>query len=80
VRSRFPALQSFLFTVFLAPDAAASLGPVRQPDGVVTHDIRAPYHLLAGELTQLATAAGFQLTLDPARLPRGQILCRARPT
>ena len=79
VRGRFPQLQCFLFTVFLAPDASASLGPVRQPDGVVTHDIRAPYHVLAGELTQLATGAGFQLALDPARLPRGQILCRARP-
>lgn len=79
VRARFLVLQCFLFTVFLAPDAQSSLNPVRQPDGVVTHDIRAPYHLLEGELTQMAAAAGFRLTLYPARLPRGQILCRVSP-
>ncbi len=79
VRLRFPDLRNFLFTVFLAPDAKAGLGPVRQPDGVVTHDIRAPYHLLVQDLAHLATTAGFRLEIDPARLPRGQVLCRACP-
>lgn len=78
VRLRFPALQSFLFTVFLAPDAKTSLGPVRQPDGVVTHDIRAPYHCLAGDVLHLCRTSGFAAELHPARLPRGQVLCVAR--
>lgn len=79
VRARFPALRQFLFTVFLAPDAAASLGPVRQPDGVVTHPLRAPYHVLAEDLDHMVTASGFRFTLPTARLPRGQVLVRAEP-
>jgi len=79
VRGRFPRLRRLLFTVFLAPDAVASLGPVRQPDGVVTHDIRAPYHLLAADVAHLAAGAGFAVDLDAIRLPRGQVLCVARP-
>lgn len=79
VRARFPALRQFLFTVFLAPDAAAYLGPVRQPDGVVTHALRAPYHMLAEDLGHLVTSSGFRFTLPPARLPRGQVLVRAEP-
>lgn len=79
VRARFPALRHFLFTVFLAPDAASFLGPVRQPDGVVTHALRAPYHMLAEDLGQLVAASGFRLALPPARLPRGQILVSAEP-
>lgn len=78
VRTRFPALQSFLFTVFLAPDAQASLRPVRQPDGVVTHDIRAPYHCLAEDVLHLCRTSGFAAELHPTRLPRGQVLCVAR--
>ncbi|MGB8812392.1 MAG: class I SAM-dependent methyltransferase [Paracoccaceae bacterium] len=79
ISARFPALQRLLFTVFLAPDAATSLGPFRQPDGVVTHPARAPYHLLAGDVLQLARSAGFQADLRDTRLPRGQVLCVARP-
>ena len=78
-RSRLPRLQQFLFTVFLAPDAQAALGPVRQSDGVVTHDIRAPYHCLASDILALATAAGWAVMLNDTRLPRGQVLCTARP-
>ena len=79
LRTRFPHLQRFIFTVFLAPDAQASLGPVRQPDGVVTHDIRAPYHMLADDVRHLAHASGFALDIDDTLLPRGPILCRACP-
>ena len=79
-RARFPKLQELLFTVFLAPDAASSLRPVKQPDGVVTHDTRAPYHMLACDVLHLATASGFAADLRPNRLPRGQVLIVARPT
>lgn len=79
IRTRFPALQKLLFTVFLAPDAASSLHPVKQPDGVVTHDTRAPYHMLAADVLHLTTASGFSADLRPNRLPRGQILLVATP-
>src|SRR3989338_3731775 len=78
-RPRFPALQKLLFTVFHAPDAASSLHPVKQPDGVVTHDTRAPYHMLAADVLHLTTASGFSADLRPNRLPRGQILLVATP-
>ncbi len=79
IRARFPALQKLLFTVFLAPDAAASLRPVKQPDGVVTHDTRAPYHMLAADVLHLTTASGFAPDLRETRLPRGQVLIEAQP-
>ncbi len=79
LRARFPALETLLFTVFLAPDAAASLGPVRQPDGVVTHGARAPYHMLAEDVVHLCNASGFAVEIRADRLPRGQVLCRATP-
>ena len=78
-RACFPRLSRFLFTVFLAPDAASSLLPLRQPDGVVTHDTRAPYHMLAEDVGHLAGTAGFSVELRPDRLPRGQRLFVARP-
>ena len=77
IRARFPVLQRLLFTVFLAPDA--DTGPLRQPDGVVTHPDRPPYHRPAGEVLQEARAAGFIATFRDARLPRGQVLCLAQP-
>lgn len=79
VRAHFPALDRFLFTVFLAPDIAASLSPVKQNDGVVTHDCRAPYHMLAADVLHLCHASGFDATFETIRLPRGQVLCRATP-
>lgn len=75
---RFTRFEKFIFTVFLAPDAQAALGPVRQPDGVVTHDIRPPYHLLAEDVHHFAAQAGLQVDIRPDRLPRGQALCIAR--
>ena len=80
IRARFPALQKLLFTVFLAPDAKASLHPVKQPDGVVTHDTRAPYHMLASDVLHLTAASGFAADLRPNRLPRGQVLIVATPS
>lgn len=79
LRARFPALETLLFTVFLAPDAASLLHPVRQPDGVVTHATRAPWHMLAEDVLTLTRASGFSATLRPDRLPRGQALVIARP-
>jgi hypothetical protein len=74
--SRFPRLRAVLFTVFLAPEGA---GPTRQPDGVVTHPDRPPYHLDADAVRAMIRAAGLQPELLPDRLPRGQALWRAAP-
>ncbi len=78
IRSRFPLLQSLIFTVFLAPPDRYDT-PLRQPDGVVTHPDRAPYHHRADQVLATARAAGFQATLTDAVLPRGQRLCTATP-
>ena len=75
---RFPLLEQVLFTVFLAPDAGAAALPYRQPDGVVTHDIRAPYHLLEADVLHSAATTGWQVTRDSVMLPRGQVLFTAR--
>ena len=77
IRVRFPALQRLLFTVFVAPEGHA--GPLRQPDGVVTHPDRPPYHRPAADVLQDARATGFNATFRDARLPRGQLLCLAVP-
>lgn len=74
---RFARLEKFLFTVFLVPDATTALTPYRQPDGVVTHDTRAPYHLLEDVVTQLAVACEWKLTRSTVMLPRGQVLFTA---
>jgi hypothetical protein len=76
---RFDRLESFLFTVFLAPDAVTAMSPYRQPDGVVTHDIRAPYHVLAEDVVHLAQCSGWQVTRSDVMLPRGQVLFVAQP-
>lgn len=74
IHARFPALQQLLFTIFTAPDLASH----RQPDGVVTHATRAPYHFAAQEVLDLTHATGFRAQLHATRLPRGQILCTAQ--
>lgn len=76
---RFPRLEMLLFTVFLAPDAASAARPLRQPDGVVTHDIRPPYHLLEADLHHFAVQTGWHLTRSATVLPRGQVLFAATP-
>ena len=75
LRHRFPALQAVLFTVFLAADGA---GATRQPDGVVTHPDRPPYHFGTAQVAAMARQAGFDAAPHPARLPRGQVLWVAR--
>ena len=80
LRQKFPHLQKLLFTVFLAPDRDTSLRPLRQPDGVVTHKLRAPYHLLAADVQTMAQSAGFAITQNDTRLPRGQVLYVGTPT
>lgn len=79
LRARFPALECLLFTVFLAPDAATYARPFRQPDGVVTHAARAPWHMLESDVLHLARASGFAVTRREDPLPRGQVLFVARP-
>lgn len=75
---RFSRLELFLFTVFLAPDLEAAAKPFRQPDGVVTHGARPPYHRLETDLHDVAQSTGWQLTRDARMLPRGQVLFAAR--
>lgn len=73
---RFPRLRSCLFTVFLAEDHA---GPTRQPDGVVTHPDRPPYHVTAASIAERVRQAGLVPERKPALLPRGQVLWTATP-
>lgn len=70
---RFPNLRAALFTVFLS-DAP---GPTRQPDGVVTHPDRPPYHFAEARIAQTIAEAGFTPTRLSTRLPRGQVLWTA---
>lgn len=78
IRARFPRLRRMLLTLFLAPEAALS-APHRQPDGVVTHPDRPPYHRSAAEVEVEARAAGFAPDWRPRRLPRGQRLLALTP-
>jgi hypothetical protein len=74
IQRRFPDLSAFLFTVFEGDG-----GSVRQPDGVVTHSDRAPYHRPAAEIVGALTDAGFAGIRSDDVLPRGQRLWIARP-
>ncbi|PJE30521.1 hypothetical protein PSM7751_03166 [Pseudooceanicola marinus] len=74
---RFPALELFAFTVFLAPEAAAAT-PYRQADGVVTHPAKPPWHRPEAEVRAVAEGLGWQLARDDRMLPRGQVLFLAR--
>lgn len=67
-----------LFTVFLAPDGHGP-APLRQPDGVVTHRDRPPYHFDEAAVRLAARQAGFDLSRSDQLLPRGQVLFIARP-
>ena len=71
LRAAQPRLTAFLFTVFVAPDPTQSH---RQPDGVVTHPNRPPYHLSALDVTRMAQVAGWSVTRREVKLPRGQAL------
>ena len=78
LRQKLPRLQKLLFTVFLAPDEAWAR-PHRQPDGVVTHPDRFPWHHRAADVLAAAKAAGFAPVLSDPYLPRGQQLCICTP-
>ncbi|MEZ5797929.1 MAG: class I SAM-dependent methyltransferase [Paracoccaceae bacterium] len=77
LRARFPGLKRLLLTLFLAP--GGHQGPLRQPDGVVTHAGRPPYHRIPAEVEAEAAAAGFAAEWRDRVLPRGQRLCVLRP-
>lgn len=77
LRDHFPRLQKFLFTVFLAADGLAD-ALVAQPDGVVTHPDRPPYHVLAQDVHYRCSRAGYAALARDDRLPRGQRLWVAR--
>ena len=77
LRTRIPGLRKLLLTVFLAPEGRT--GPLRQPDGVVTHPDRPPYHRSAAEVEADAGAAGFRPAWRDRQLPRGQRLCVLEP-
>jgi hypothetical protein len=70
---RFPDLETVIFTVFLAPDAMSATRPYRQADGVVTHDLRPPYHVLPEDVSHMAAVTGWSLRRDARMLPRGQV-------
>ncbi|WP_354004048.1 class I SAM-dependent methyltransferase [Pseudotabrizicola algicola] len=74
---RLPRLKRLFFTVFLSPDPAA--GPLRQPDGVVTHPDRPPYHFDPDAVLACCARTGWQAELQTALLPRGQALVAALP-
>ncbi|PWK59310.1 class I SAM-dependent methyltransferase [Roseicyclus mahoneyensis] len=76
IARRWPEPRVLLFTVFLAPEDHAGES-LRQPDGVVTHPDRPPWHLTETALRGMADAAGLTLERQPDRLPRGQVLFRA---
>lgn len=76
IARRWPAPCGVLFTVFLAPEGQADMSQ-RQPDGVVTHPDRPPYHLTEAALRVMAGDAGLTPIRLPDRLPRGQVLWRA---
>lgn len=78
LRHPLSGVQKLLFTVFLAPDTALE-HPFRQPDGVVTHPDRAPYHFRSTEVVGLCLAQEWQATESPVMLPRGQVLFVATP-
>ncbi len=58
-------MEALLFTLFLAPAPEAAARPFRQPDGVVTHPDRPPYHVLAAEVERIAEGEGWQVRRDP---------------
>lgn len=78
LRAACPRLEKLILTVFEAP-SSAYLQPHRQPDGVVTHAARAPYHMLRQDAAHLLAASGYEAEFAATPLPRGQQLIIARP-
>jgi hypothetical protein len=76
IARRWPARRTVLFSAFLAPEGQGRAA-LRQPDGVVTHPDRPPWHLTEAALLTMADAAHMPITRCPDRLPRGQVLFSA---
>jgi hypothetical protein len=74
LHQRLRHLRKLLLTVFLGP-----AGSCKQPDGVVTHPDRPPYHRPAADVEADAKAAGFDLSWRDRQLPRGQHLAVLQP-
>lgn len=77
VSARFLRLRALLFTVFHGPEGTSRF---RQPDGVVTHVDRPPWHFSREAVAQACAAAALAATPSEHRLPRGQVLWTAFPT
>lgn len=77
LRARCPGLRALLLTLFHAP--AGHAGPLRQPDGVVTHPDRPPWHRDPAAIVADLEVAGWRAAPRPDLLPRGQRLWVARP-
>ena len=75
LRATFPALRKLLLTVFLGPETDSH----RQPDGVVTHASRPPYHRTTTAVEADAQSANFAARWSNCQLPRGQRLCLLTP-
>ncbi|WP_438707011.1 class I SAM-dependent methyltransferase [Tabrizicola sp.] len=72
---RFPNLRTALVSLFLSDDPK----PTRQPDGVVTHPDRPPYHVTETSVETAIRDAGLTPVRKPMLLPRGQVLWTASP-
>jgi hypothetical protein len=79
LRTRLPGLKTLFFTVFHAPEDQTAPDRVAQPDGVVTHPDRPPYHVKMRQVLAHCSSAGFAAQARDDRLPRGQRLWVARP-
>ena len=77
LRPRLAAVTRLLFTVFLSPDPQT--GAWRQPDGVVTHPDRPPYHFHTAVVDRICRQTGWMAAPSPRILPRGQVLFSAQP-
>lgn len=75
IAAGLPGLNLLIFTTFLSPVPAPP--SLRQPDGVVTHLSRAPYHFTQVQVTAAAERAGLSLSRQPEILPRGQVAFHA---
>jgi hypothetical protein len=73
--NRFPALEAVFFTVFLAPEGEVAH---RQNDGVVTHDLKPPFHVRLAQVLEIGVRTGWDLQRQDRILPRGQVLFIAR--
>lgn len=79
IARNFTTFEKLLFTVFLAPEDRFGQ-PFRQPDGVVTHPDRTPWHFRESDVLRLCRAAGLNAVRRDLRLPRGQVLFVASRT